>query len=121
MALAPLINPETLQVSAFVDDNPRGLDLLNAIAISPVFRIWRARFDLRPSLWVEAIGGWGSGVVQLVEIPSWSEYHDNVVAFKRPDRPLLAKHQEPVLPIACTGAASHLNGCQYSSGHGTMS
>jgi glucans biosynthesis protein len=41
-------------------------------------------------VWVEAIGGWGNGAVQLVEIPSWSEYHDNIVAFWRPGQPLAA-------------------------------
>jgi glucans biosynthesis protein len=29
--------------------------------------------------------------VQLVEIPAWSEYHDNVVAFWRPSQPLPAQ------------------------------
>jgi periplasmic glucans biosynthesis protein len=86
----PLINPETLQISAFVDDNPRGFGLLQRHRDFANFQDLEARYELRPSLWVEAIGGWGSGVVQLVEIPSWSEYHDNVVAFWRPDRPLLA-------------------------------
>jgi glucans biosynthesis protein len=87
----PLINPETLQVSAFVDDNPRGFGLLQRHRDFASFQDLEARYELRPSLWVEAIGGWGSGVVQLVEIPSWSEYHDNVVAFWRPGRSLLAQ------------------------------
>jgi glucans biosynthesis protein len=87
----PLINPEMLQVSAFVDDNPRGFGLLQRHRDFANFQDLEARYDLRPSLWVEAIGGWGSGVVQLVEIPSWSEYHDNVVAFWRPSRSLPAQ------------------------------
>jgi glucans biosynthesis protein len=34
-----------------------------------------------PSLWVEPKGDWGEGEVRLVEIPTPSEYHDNIVAF----------------------------------------
>ena len=49
------------------------------------------RYDLRPSLWVEPIGDWGEGAVQLVEIPTKDEYHDNIVAFWRPKNPLRAK------------------------------
>jgi glucans biosynthesis protein len=87
----PLCNPETLQISAFVDDNPRGFGLLQRSRDFANFQDLEARYERRPSLWVEAIGGWDSGVVQLVEIPSWSEYHDNVVAFWRPNRPFLAQ------------------------------
>jgi glucans biosynthesis protein len=39
---------------------------------------------------VEPKGDWGAGAVQLVEIPTDDETHDNIVAFWRPDRPVRA-------------------------------
>ena len=42
-----------------------------------------SRYEKRPSLWIEPIGDWGQGVVELVEIPSDREVNDNIVAFWR--------------------------------------
>ena len=50
-----------------------------------------AHYEKRPSLWVEPIGDWGEGVVELVEIPTDREVNDNIVAFWRPHDPLKAK------------------------------
>jgi glucans biosynthesis protein len=41
-------------------------------------------YDRRPSLWVEPVGDWGEGSVQLVEIPTDGEIEDNIVAFWTP-------------------------------------
>jgi periplasmic glucans biosynthesis protein len=87
----PLTNPETLQVSAFMDNNPRGFGLLQRHRALADYQDLEAHYERRPSLWVEAIGDWGSGVVQLIEIPSKSEANDNVVAFWRPSQPLPAQ------------------------------
>ena len=43
-----------------------------------------AHYERRPSLWIEPIGDWGAGQVQLIEIPTKDEVHDNIVAFWRP-------------------------------------
>jgi len=40
-----------------------------------------ARYDLRPSLWVQPGTNWGAGAIELVEIPTPNEFHDNVVAY----------------------------------------
>jgi glucans biosynthesis protein len=53
-----------------------------------------ANYERRPSLWIEPIGYWGSGAVQLVEIPSKTEYHDNIVVFWRPNQPMPAQSEE---------------------------
>jgi periplasmic glucans biosynthesis protein len=87
----PLTNPETLQVSAFVDNNPHGFGLLQRHRAFADYQDLEAHYERRPSLWVEAIGDWGSGVVQLVEIPAKSETNDNVVAFWRPSQPIPAQ------------------------------
>ncbi|MBL8906486.1 MAG: glucan biosynthesis protein, partial [Rhizobiales bacterium] len=38
-------------------------------------------YERRPSVWVEPLGDWGEGAVQLVEIPTDAEIHDNIVAY----------------------------------------
>ena len=45
------------------------------------------RYERRPSLWVEPLHDWGAGAVQLVEIPTDDEIHDNVTAFWVPAAP----------------------------------
>jgi glucans biosynthesis protein len=90
----PLTNPETLQVSEFIDDNPRGFGLLQRHRAFADYQDLQARYHHRPSLWIEPIGHWGSGVVQLVEIPSKTEYHDNVVVFWRPGQPIPAQSED---------------------------
>ena len=87
----PLMNPETLQISAFIDDNPRGFGLLQRRRVFEDYQDLEARYERRPSLWVETIGNWGNGAVQLVEIPSKFEVNDNIVAFWRPSEPLPAQ------------------------------
>ena len=42
---------------------------------------FEADYEQRPSVWVEPLGEWGKGWVELVEIPSQQEIHDNVVAY----------------------------------------
>jgi len=84
----PLNNPKTLQVSAFVDDNPRGFGLIQRSRKFERFQDLEARYEQRPSAWVAPQGNWGAGHVQLVEIPSASETNDNIVAYWRPDRPV---------------------------------
>ena len=47
-------------------------------------------YDRRPSLWIEPHGDWGRGSVQLVEIPTDDEIHDNIVAMWVPAEPARA-------------------------------
>lgn len=77
----PLSNPGTLQASSFVDDNPRGFGLQQRERRFDRYQDGVAQYQTRPSLWVEPKGDWGEGEVRLVEIPTPSEYHDNIVAF----------------------------------------
>jgi glucans biosynthesis protein len=112
----PLLHPETLQISKFIDDNPRGFGLLQRHRAFADYQDLEAHYERRPSLWVETVGHWGSGVVQLVEIPSNSVHHDNIVVFWRPSQPLPAQSEErrtyrlhwcwvpPVLPRLATAA-----------------
>ncbi len=74
----PLNNPERTTASAFADVSPKGYGALQRDRafdhyLDGVF------YDRRPSLWVEPEGEWGAGAVQLIEIPTDDEIHDNVV------------------------------------------
>jgi periplasmic glucans biosynthesis protein len=80
----PLHNPETLQISAFVDAAPRGFGLIQRERSYEAFQDDDQRFERRPSLWIEPIGEWGQGSVQLIEIPSDAEINDNIIAYWRP-------------------------------------
>jgi periplasmic glucans biosynthesis protein len=80
----PLNNPETLQISAFVDNAPRGFGLIQRERSYEAFQDDDQRFERRPTLWIEPIGEWGQGSVQLIEIPSDAEINDNIIAYWRP-------------------------------------
>jgi glucans biosynthesis protein len=90
----PLTNPETLQLSEFIDDNPRGFGLLQRHRDFADYLDLETHYHRRPSLWMEPVGYWGSGAVQLIEIPSKTEYHDNIVVFWRPTQPLPAQAED---------------------------
>ncbi|PWR03300.1 glucan biosynthesis protein G [Meridianimarinicoccus roseus] len=83
-----LANPQEVQVSAFVDENPKGFGLSQRQREFAYYQDAEARYEKRPTCWVEPVGGWGRGSVILVEIPVRSEFNDNIVAFWRPEAPL---------------------------------
>ncbi len=86
----PLNNPDTLQISAFVDDNPRGFGLVQREREFGVFGDDTQRYEARPTLWIEPIGDWQQGAVQLIEIPSDAEINKNILAYWRPKTPMAA-------------------------------
>lgn len=86
----PVANRETLQISAFADQNPRGFGLIQRDRSFETFGDDDAHWEVRPSLWIEPIGDWGDGEVQLLEIPSDSENNDNIIAYWRPKAALAA-------------------------------
>ena len=77
----PLDNAKFLRVSSFEDNNPQGFGLMQRDRQLAHYLDFEANDHERPSLWVEPRGEWGKGTVQLVEIPSQQEIHDNVVAY----------------------------------------
>jgi len=87
----PLSNPRDLQMSSFADLNPRGFGLMQRQKNFFAFQDIESNFEKRPSLWVEPIGDWGEGSVQLIEIPTKEEIHDNIAAFWKPKSALQAK------------------------------
>ena len=84
----PLINPKTLQFSAFMDRNPKGFGLMQRSRSFREYHDLEAKYHKRPSLWIEPTSEWGEGYVELIEIPTPQEIHDNIVAFWRPKKEL---------------------------------
>ena len=78
----PLVNPlKNHRVSSFAADNPAGFGLLQRDRDFRSYEDLAARYDLRPSIWVQPATNWGPGAVELVEIPTPNEVNDNVVAY----------------------------------------
>jgi glucans biosynthesis protein len=83
----PLRNPTRPMLSSFADANPRGFGLMQRDRVFEDYQDLEAFYHLRPSYWVEPIGGWGEGRVQLLELPTPNETHDNIVGFWEPRQP----------------------------------
>ena len=81
----PLVNPKRLLVTSFGLTNPRGFGLMQRARSFGAYQDLEARYDLRPSAWVELKGPWGPGRVELVQIPVRDETNDNIVAYWVPD------------------------------------
>ena len=84
----PLANPLQLQVSNFLDTNPKGFGLMQRHRNFRDFGDLEASYEGRPCLWIEPDGEWGRGAVSLVEIPTDEEFNDNIVAYWRPSEPM---------------------------------
>lgn len=84
----PLLNPSRIQVSDFVDTGPRGFGLIQREREFAGYQDLEADYHNRPSAWVSPQGDWEKGAVELVELPTGSEYFDNIVAYWRPAEPL---------------------------------
>ena len=81
----PLVNPKRLLVTSFALNDPRGFGLMQRERAFGQYKDLEARYDLRPSAWIEPKGSWGPGRVELVQIPVPDETNDNVVAYWVPD------------------------------------
>jgi periplasmic glucans biosynthesis protein len=84
----PLIDPPSVRTNSFLDDNPKGFGLMQRDRAFASYQDDGAFYNRRPSIWVEPIGNWGKGAVQLVEIPTQDEIHDNIVAYWLPAKPV---------------------------------
>ncbi len=91
----PLINPRTLKMDYFETGNIQGFGLLQRHRKFSDYEDLGAHYESRPSAWVDTEGQWGKGSVVLVELPTDTETHDNIVAFWRPKAPVRpGKRQE---------------------------
>ncbi|TMS59067.1 glucan biosynthesis protein D [Imbroritus primus] len=88
----PLNNPPRTTASSFADQAPKGFGLLQRDRAFDNY-MDGVHYEKRPSLWVEPLDAWGKGAVQLIEIPTDDEIHDNIVAMWVPHEPVRAGAQ----------------------------
>ncbi|WP_225028752.1 glucan biosynthesis protein [Xinfangfangia pollutisoli] len=80
----PLSNPDRVVTSSFLDTNPRGFGLMQRDRDFDHYLDDGVFYNKRASVWIEPLGDWGPGQVQLVEIPTDDEIYDNIVAYWLP-------------------------------------
>ncbi len=88
----PLANPSGTRATAFQAPQVRGFGLLQRDRAFDHYQDG-VHYERRPSLWVEPVGEWGDGAVQLIEIPTDDEIHDNILAAWVPAAPAQAGQQ----------------------------
>lgn len=107
----PLENPEHLQISAFLDENPIGFGLLQRDRNFDHYQDLERRFDQQPGYWVTPKGKWGKGHIELVEIPSPSETNDNIVAYWVPEtKPAAGGEMQVEYSVTATRDGTGLHG-----------
>jgi glucans biosynthesis protein len=82
----PLTNPARLQVTSLSDAAPQGFGMLQRDGEWDNYLDAEANYHLRPGLWVTPNVGFDKGRLEIVEIPTKSEVHDNIVAFWTPEQ-----------------------------------
>ncbi|MGV3499647.1 MAG: glucan biosynthesis protein [Hydrogenophaga sp.] len=84
----PLQRPKAITVSSFGTTDPRGFGLMQRDRRFASYEDVEARYERRPSAWVTPRGAWGAGRVELVQLPTPDETHDNIVAYWVPAQAL---------------------------------
>lgn len=82
----PLVNPPHILTSSFAMNSLRGFGLMQRDRHFSNYEDGEARYELRPSAWVEPVGDWGPGRVELVQLSTPDETNDNIVAYWVPQQ-----------------------------------
>lgn len=77
----PLQNPKQTLVTSFATKNPKGFGLMQRDRQWANYEDVEARYERRPSAWVRPLHDWGAGRVELVQLNTPDETHDNIVAY----------------------------------------
>lgn len=77
----PLQNPKQPVVTSFATKNPKGFGLMQRDRQWSSYEDVEARYERRPSAWVRPLHDWGAGRVELVQLSTPDETHDNIVAY----------------------------------------
>ena len=82
----PLQNPSRPLASSWPIQNLAGFGLMQRHRAFSHYEDTEARYELRPSAWITPQGQWGPGRIELLQLPTPDETHDNVVAYWVPDQ-----------------------------------
>ncbi|MEO5735760.1 MAG: glucan biosynthesis protein G [Rubrivivax sp.] len=77
----PLVNPVFPSVSSFAVRQLQGFGLMQRDRRFASYEDDEAHYERRPSAWVEPLGDWGAGRIELLQLPTPDETHDNIVAY----------------------------------------
>ena len=77
----PLQNPKKPAVTSFAVQQLRGFGLMQRDRAFASYEDTEARYERRPSAWIRPLSDWGPGRVELVQLPTPDETHDNIVAY----------------------------------------
>ncbi len=86
MIWRPLGNPARPFVTSFAVDSLRGFGLMQRDRAFSSYEDLEAHYQRRPSAWVEPLGDWGPGRVELLQFGTPDETHDNIAAYWVPQR-----------------------------------
>lgn len=101
----PLLNPAQTFTTSFAMRGLHGFGLMQRDRSFASYEDGEARYELRPSAWVEPVGDWGPGRVELVQLHTADETNDNVVAYWVPkEAPVPGRPLELVYRVHWQGA-----------------
>lgn len=87
----PLLNPKTLWINSLRADNILGFGLIQRDLNFDHYQDSETHYESRPSVWITPKSYWGKGNVELIQIPTESDIHDNIVAMWVPERVIPAE------------------------------
>jgi periplasmic glucans biosynthesis protein len=82
----PLLNPKHTLTTSFSMKDLRGFGLMQRDRSFSNYEDTEATYEMRPSAWVEPVGSWGPGRVELFMLPTPDETNDNIVAYWVPEK-----------------------------------
>jgi glucans biosynthesis protein len=82
----PLQNPAAPLATSFSLPGLRGFGLMQRDRSFSSYEDTEARYERRPSAWVRPLGDWGPGRVELLQLHTPDETHDNIAAYWVPAR-----------------------------------
>ena len=85
----PLSNPRGVFTTSFSLPSLKGFGLMQRDRAFDHYEDTEARYELRPSTWIEPQGDWGPGRLELVQLNTPDETNDNVVAYWVPQQPVV--------------------------------
>lgn len=77
----PLQNPRQAVATSFAVKQLRGFGLMQRDRAFSSYEDTEAHYERRPSAWVRPLSDWGPGRIELLQLPTPDETHDNVVAY----------------------------------------
>jgi glucans biosynthesis protein len=85
-----LERPENPRVETWPVQSLHGFGLLQHDRNKAHYADAEAKYERRPSVWIEPAESWGPGRVELLELPAEHEGHDNIGAYWVSDKPVEA-------------------------------